>query len=75
MVPDWTFEGWGHLCIIDHVGRFIGRYPESLMKIWHDLDIAWIGAQTQGDMINITCSSGKCDLKKRNTVTIGPYFY
>ena len=23
--------------IIDHVGRWLGRYPESLMKIGHDL--------------------------------------
>ena len=34
MVLDWRLEGWGHLW---HVGRWSGRYPESLMKIHHDL--------------------------------------
>ena len=38
MIPDWRLEGWGgHLHIIDHVGRWYGRYPEGLMKIQHDM--------------------------------------
>ena len=28
--------------IINHVSRSLGRYPESLMKIRQDLDMAWI---------------------------------
>ena len=30
-------EDGGPLYIIDHVGRWYGRYPESLMKIRHDM--------------------------------------
>ena len=37
MVPDWRPKGGVIFDILDDVGRRSGRYPESLMKIRHDL--------------------------------------
>ena len=38
-VPDWGPEGWGHLEFIikEDVGGCKGAFPESLIKIGHDL--------------------------------------
>ena len=38
-VPDWIVDGWGHLelNIKDDVCGCQGAYPETLIKILHDL--------------------------------------
>ena len=37
VVPDWDLKDGIIFDIIYYVGGWSGRYPESFMKIWHDM--------------------------------------